>query len=75
MIIAIFSISHKKTEFSMLLILSYKQCYFQKEGKTNNAFGKGGHRLSIYCTDSTASTYSSMLSSPSNKNHFFVIWM
>lgn len=58
----------------MLLILSNKQCYFQKEGKTNNAFGKSGHRPPINCTD-TVSTYSSMFSSPSNKNHFFVIWM
>lgn len=47
---------------------------FQKEGKTNNASGKSRHRPSINCTD-TASAYSSMFSSPSNKNHFFIIWM
>lgn len=58
----------------MLLILSDKKCYFQKEAKTNNAFGKGGHRPSRNCAD-TASIYSSMFSSPSNKNHFFVTWM
>lgn len=74
MITAIFLFSHRKSEFLMLLILSDKECYFQKEGKTNNAFGKGGHRPSINCAD-TASTYSSMFSSPSNKNHFFVICM
>lgn len=71
MIVATFLVSHKKTEFLMLLILPDKQCYF----KTNNAFGKGGHRPSVHCTDSTASTYSSMFSSSLNKNKFFVIWM
>lgn len=74
MIISIFLVSHKKTEFLKLLILSDKQCYFQREAKTSNAIGKSGHRPSINCAD-TASTYSSTFSSPSNKNHFFVIWM
>lgn len=72
MIIAIFLVSHKKTEFSCYLFYLTSSSISKSKVRPTMLLAKVG-TPSINCTD-TSSTYSSMFPS-SYKNQFFVIWM